>query len=174
MYLSLLAAAAMTLVVGSALGFEHLAGYIPCALCLKERIPYYVGVPLALAAAGAAALDRATAARMLSGGVMLLMAAGVVLGIYHSGIEWKWWEGPAGCSASVVLAPVGDLLAEMDRVHPPSCSDAAVRFLGLSFAGWNVIASIGCAAVAGLAFRHASSVSGEPNRPLRPKAASRS
>ena len=32
--------------VGTALGFQHLGGYIPCKLCLEQRTPYYVGVPL--------------------------------------------------------------------------------------------------------------------------------
>ncbi|WP_375198209.1 disulfide bond formation protein B, partial [Sphingobium sp.] len=32
--------------------------------------------------------------------------------------------------------------------RPPSCTEAAGRFLGLSFAGWNVIASLALALVA--------------------------
>jgi disulfide bond formation protein DsbB len=34
-----LSCGAMTLVVGSALGFEHIGGYIPCALCLSSARP---------------------------------------------------------------------------------------------------------------------------------------
>ena len=37
---------AMAATVGAALGFQHLGGYIPCKLCLEQRTPYYVGVPL--------------------------------------------------------------------------------------------------------------------------------
>ena len=37
---------AMAATVGTALGFQHFGGYIPCKLCLEQRIPYYVGVPL--------------------------------------------------------------------------------------------------------------------------------
>ena len=36
--------------VGIALGFEHIGGYIPCMLCLEQRTPYYIGVPLMLLA----------------------------------------------------------------------------------------------------------------------------
>ena len=32
-----------------ALAFEHFGGYQPCALCLMQRTPYYLGVPLAAA-----------------------------------------------------------------------------------------------------------------------------
>ena len=48
---ALFLAVAMTVVVGSALGFEHIGGYIPCALCLEQRTPYYIGAPLMLVAA---------------------------------------------------------------------------------------------------------------------------
>ena len=33
--------------VASALAFEYLGGYTPCALCLIERYAFYAGVPLA-------------------------------------------------------------------------------------------------------------------------------
>ena len=42
---------AMAATVGTALGFQYIGGYIPCKLCLEERIPYYVGVPLMALAA---------------------------------------------------------------------------------------------------------------------------
>jgi hypothetical protein len=31
--------------------FEHGLGYVPCKLCLTERVPYYLAAPLALIAA---------------------------------------------------------------------------------------------------------------------------
>jgi len=46
----------MALVVGGALAFEHIGGYIPCALCLQQRTPYYVGIPVALLALLSAAM----------------------------------------------------------------------------------------------------------------------
>ena len=35
----------------------------------------------------------------------------------------------------------------MNTLIPPSCDEAAGRFLGLSFAGWNVLASAALAAI---------------------------
>ncbi|EDQ33146.1 Disulfide bond formation protein DsbB [Hoeflea phototrophica DFL-43] len=146
-----LLAGAMAFVVGSALGFEHIGGYIPCALCLTQRIPYYVGAPLMLVAAilsiagGPAWLVRGLLA---IGGALMLY--GMVLGIYHSGVEWHWWEGPASCatSADAVTTDAGSLLGDLSSKKPPSCDAAALRVLGLSFAGWNVIASVALAAIA--------------------------
>ena len=152
---ALFLAVAMALVVGTALGFEHIGGYIPCALCLEQRTPYYIGAPLMLLAAiisktgGSARIVRGLLA--LGG---LLMLYGLVLGAYHSGVEWQWWEGPASCatSANAVTSDAGSLLGELSAKRPPSCDAAAPRVLGLSFAGWNVLAS---AALAAIAFRAA-------------------
>ena len=36
--------------IATAWGFELIGGFIPCKLCLQERIPYYVGLPVAAAA----------------------------------------------------------------------------------------------------------------------------
>ena len=45
---SLVLAVAMAAVVGTALGFQYIGGYIPCELCLMQRQPYYYAIPIAL------------------------------------------------------------------------------------------------------------------------------
>ena len=129
-------------VVGGALGFEHIGGYIPCALCLEQREPYYVAVPVFLAAAALAAIGRGGVARILValGGVAMVYAA--YLGVYHAGVEWNWWAGPTDCGAAAgPVVTSGGLLGSLDA-RPPSCNEAAGRFLGLSFAGWQVVAAV--------------------------------
>ena len=129
-------------VVGGALAFEHIGGYIPCALCLEQREPYYVAAPMLLAAAALAALGRGGIARVLIalGGVAMAYAA--YLGIFHAGVEWGWWPGPTDCGAAAGLVDTsGGLLGSLDA-RPPSCNEAAGRFLGLSFAGWQVVAAV--------------------------------
>ena len=140
-------AVAMAVVVGTALGFEHIGGYIPCVLCLEQRTPYYVGVPVMIAAALCAAFRApALLTRLLfvAGGALMLYGAG--LGAYHSGVEWGWWQGPADCAGAAGLTTdASNLLADINAKKPPSCDQAAGRFLGLSFAGWNVLASVALA-----------------------------
>jgi disulfide bond formation protein DsbB len=51
----------------------------------------------------------------------------------------------------------GDLLGELNTIKGPSCTDTALRVLGLSFAGWNVIAGILLAAFAFVGVRKAAS-----------------
>ena len=143
---ALFLAVAMAAVVGAALGFEHIGGFIPCKLCLEERIPYYTGVPVALLAAIAAGTRLpAWVARLLLAAVGLLMTWGLVMAVYHSGVEWHWWAGPTDCSTSAtsgLTTNAGDLLGALDSSTPPACDQAAGRFLGLSFAGWNVVSSL--------------------------------
>ncbi len=137
-------ALAMAAVVGTALGFEHIGGYIPCKLCLGQRIPYYTGVPvMALAAISAALRWPAALTRLLLFAGAVLMAWSLYLAVRHSGVEWGWWAGPTDCGAVAAPADTGGkgVLDAIDAFVPPSCDKAALRVLGLSFAGWNAIAS---------------------------------
>jgi disulfide bond formation protein DsbB len=151
LFAAVLVTLGMIVTVGTALGFEHLGGYIPCALCLMQRDPYYYGIPVGLLAIISAAFPMpAWLARLLLAVIALMMLVGAGIGIYHAGVEWHFWAGPAGCSTTAqgVSANVGDLLGDLDSKHGPSCTDAALRVLGLSFAGWNVLASLVLAAIA--------------------------
>jgi disulfide bond formation protein DsbB len=76
----------------------------------------------------------------------LIMLAGAALAAYHVGIEWNWWEGPQSCAASGGLSGG---LPDLSNTRLVRCDEAPWRFLGLSFAGWNMVVSV---ALAGLAF----------------------
>ncbi|WP_421725606.1 disulfide bond formation protein B [Bauldia sp.] len=151
----MLAPAIVLVVGGSALatawGFQLIGGFIPCELCLQQRVPYYIGLPIALAALLAAVAGaKPTAVRMLMMVAGLIFVFNVYLGVYHAGAEWAWWPGPADCGAGGAgpVGDVNDLLGQLDSIRIVSCTDATWRFLGLSFAGWNVVASLVLVAVA--------------------------
>jgi len=141
------AAALMTLVaaatIAGAWGFELIGGFIPCKLCLQERIPYYVGLPLAVAALGTAVAGMAErTTRLLLAAAALVFLVGAGLGVYHAGVEYGWWLGPADCGpgAASETRSTDALLAQLDTIRVVSCSEASWRFppqWGLSFAGWN-------------------------------------
>jgi disulfide bond formation protein DsbB len=142
---ALFLAGAMAIVVGSALAFEHVGGYIPCKLCLEQRWPYYLGAPIMALAAFASHFGLSallTRALLVIGAA--LMGYGLYLGIFHAGVEWSFWPGPTDCAAVAggVETDAGNLLNALNATHPPSCDKAAIRILGLSLAGWNVLASV--------------------------------
>jgi disulfide bond formation protein DsbB len=141
----------MLAVILSALALEHVWGYVPCELCLWERWPYYIGIPLAVLAVLSSAMSLPVAlTRGLLGLLAVVLIVGAGLSIYHAGVEWKFWEGPSSCTSSIdsVAKNTKDLLSDLSTQHGPSCSDAALRVLGLSLSGWNVVASLLFAAIA--------------------------
>ncbi len=131
-----------------ALGFEHIGGYQPCALCLMQRTPYYLAIPAAalililLAMKGPRGLVLALFVALAA---LALYNAG--LGAYHSGVEWRIFDPPATCAATGDLGG-GSIIERLKTETAPSCTDAVWRFLGLSFAGWNVLVSLALAAIA--------------------------
>ncbi len=128
----------------TALGFEHLGGYQPCPLCLQQRWAYYAAIPLLFLALVFVASDRPRWAAGLFFLVALAFLGNAGLGTYHAGVEWKFWPGPEGCSTAQPLpGSVTDLMSGLSQGgHIARCDDSAWRFLGLSFAGWNVLASL--------------------------------
>lgn len=139
------AIAAATILTAHA--FESLGGYLPCHLCLQERYAYYLGVPLAALAFFVARGDAIGVARFLLLLIALAFIANAVLGVYHSGVEWKWWAGPSECSGGSTLS-FGPGGVDIENTKIVACDAAAWRFLGLSFAGWNAVVS---ALLAGIA-----------------------
>lgn len=130
-------------------------GYTPCELCLKERIPYYLGAPLAALLALASSTLPRRAARWGLAFLALLFAADAALGAYHAGVEWKWWPGPTGCSGAAVAPPdVGDFLKQLQTVTVVRCDEAALQVFGLSLAAWNALLALGLAAAALAAVRN--------------------
>ena len=124
-------------------------GYAPCPLCLQERYAYYFGVPATIAAFFAARAESFTLARVLLvlAGLAFLGNAGV--GVYHAGVEWKWWEGPTTCAGGTAVEwGQGGVAGAIEQAQVVSCDEASWRMLGLSFAGWNAVMS---ALLAGLA-----------------------
>ena len=138
---ALLVALGMAATVGGALWFQHVAGYVPCKLCLQQREAYYLGLPFALLAVPAlvARWPECLARGCLAiAGLCLVSTA--ILGVYHAGAEWALWAGPSDCGAATAApTDAGGLLQSLSTTKPPSCTDAPWRFAGLSFAGWNVV-----------------------------------
>jgi len=141
----------MIATIGSALAFEHIGGYAPCALCLEQRNPYYWGIPFLLVGLLSALMKwpACLTRGMLMIGFVCLLAT-IALGVYHSGVEWGIFEAPATCGAglSANSSDAGSLFDDLATALPPSCDKAAGRFLGISFANANVIAAVLLALVA--------------------------
>lgn len=136
--LSTLAAGGSAALLAGALAFQHVGGYAPCELCLLQRWPHVAAVVLGILAL---LLPPRMLWRFLGLAAALTAAA---LGLFHTGVERGWWEGPTACSGS---ADIGGLSADqlLDQIMAAPvvrCTDVAWQFLGLSMASWNAILSL--------------------------------
>jgi disulfide bond formation protein DsbB len=143
----LIGLAAAATIIGAWI-FEWL-GYLPCPLCLQQRTPYYVAIPLAGLTAYVAGFGR----RLASLGLALIFLAFLYnagLGAYHAGAEWRFWSGPSDCAAGAAPSSgsVADFRARLNATRVISCTEPAIRIFGVSLAGWNVLISAGLAALA--------------------------
>jgi disulfide bond formation protein DsbB len=130
--------------------FEFVLKIPPCPLCLEERIPYHVVIPLSLLVA-IAAIVRAPPKLLIVGFIAIVVAVlcNVVLGTYHAGVEWQLWAGPTDCTGPLTdLKTGGSIINQLQSIHVVRCDEAAWRFLGISLAGYNVLISLALAAIA--------------------------
>ena len=123
-------------------GFQLVGGYVPCKLCLEQRVPYYIALPIVLV--GLFIPKRAAiVSRALFGVAAAIFLWGLALAVYHAGAEWALWPGPSDCGGgAATTTDAGGLLDQLASTRVVSCTEAAGRFLGLSFAGWNALSLI--------------------------------
>jgi len=147
-YILLAAAGSLSVLLG-AFGFQYIGGLAPCEMCLWQRWPHAAAVVL-----GGAGLGTGAALVPVLGGLAALTTGAI--GVYHTGVERDWWEGPNSCTgASDALSSLSgaDLLNFDATPAVVMCDEVAWQMLGLSMASWNALASFGFAAVWFLAYR---------------------
>lgn len=133
-----------------AFAFQYIGGLAPCQLCLWQRWPHAAAILI-----GVVALTTGTRGLLWLGALAALTTAGI--GVFHVGVEQGWWEGLATCTAgSISGLSTSDLLnPAADVAAPVRCDAIAWQLLGVSMAGWNVILSLGLAAIWAMAARKA-------------------
>ena len=145
--------AAIVLILAAAtLGAAWIAQWLgvePCELCLKQRYAYYAGLPLALAALLSGA--NARAARFLLALIAAIFTANVALAFYHSGVEFKFWPGPADCTGAYQgAASMDDFMKQLQNTRVVRCDEVSLRIFGFSLANANIFISGAIAAIAAL------------------------
>ena len=127
----------------------QLAGYEPCELCLKERVPYYAAIPSGLLAAYLAdRMPKAAALILAALSAAMLYDAG--LSAYHAGVEWHFWPGPEACTGNGIKF-THSLSKKLLHNTGVRCDVAALRILGVSLAGYLVLLSLALAGIGGAA-----------------------
>ena len=149
-HLILFATGGSAALILGALAFQYIGDLPPCKLCYWQRYPHFAAIGI-----GVVALVTGMAALAALGALAALSTAGV--GLYHVGVEQKWWQGPTSCSGggNVGALSTEDLLNQIMSAPLVRCDEIPWQMLGLSMAGWNMVLSLGLAVIWVMAVRRA-------------------
>ncbi|MCA0996444.1 disulfide bond formation protein B [Alloyangia pacifica] len=140
-FLILIAAGGSAALLLGAIGSQFIGGLAPCHLCILQRWPHAIAVVI-----GALALAFRARLLPLLGALAALTTSGI--GIYHTGVERGWWEGPTTCTSGPIGGMSADeLLNQIMDAPLVRCDEVAWQFLGLSMASWNAVISLGLALI---------------------------
>ncbi|MER2520094.1 MAG: disulfide bond formation protein B [Bdellovibrionales bacterium] len=159
---ALLIALACLITLGFALTMQFVFNHPPCELCLWQRVPYIVAEGLAMASAilsilanGKKTSETGRKRKYCIVGQLLKLCAitfliGMVLAIYHSGIERHLWQSATSCSLPPLTshgnpADLRDLLLARPVVR---CDEIGWSIAGLTMANINIPFSLALAAFA--------------------------
>ena len=114
---------------------RYIGGYPPCKLCYWQRWPHLAAIAIgviALLGLPWLAWFGALAAATTSG-----------IGIYHTGVERAWWQGPTSCTSSGIDlgAMTGADLLAIEGPKLVLCDEVAWSLFGMSMASWNAVFS---------------------------------
>jgi disulfide bond formation protein DsbB len=123
--------------LGGALISQYGFGLYPCEMCLWQRWPHLAAIVLALMAL----LSRAKgwSGTLVVAAAVAIMISGLIGG-FHAGVEYGWWEGLTSCASSVPAG--GDILDSIMNAPLVRCDVAAWTLFGISLAGYNFLLSV--------------------------------
>jgi disulfide bond formation protein DsbB len=141
---ALLAGGVSALLLLGALASQYWGGLAPCEICIWQRWPHLASAIIGLV--GGALLSAKILPARLGNVIAILailaIAVSGAIGVYHAGVEWKWWEGPSACTNLGYTHGPG---ISFEPIPTVSCDEAAWRLFGLSLAGYNALISFAVA-----------------------------
>jgi disulfide bond formation protein DsbB len=124
--------------MAGALASQYLGGLAPCEMCQWQRWPHYAAIVAALLAI---VLRGGRASWWLTVLAGLLILTSGLLGVFHAGVEYRWWTGPQHCTG-IRYGAGADLLREIMAAPIVRCDVPQWTLAGVSLAGWNALFSL--------------------------------
>ena len=119
--------------MAGALGSQYIGGLYPCEMCYWQRWPHDAAIGLAILAffvkppARTILIVLAAVAILISGGI----------GVFHAGVEYRWWDGLTTCSNTAQGGSLADIMnAPLVRCDVPQWTLGSI-----SLAGFNALFS---------------------------------
>jgi len=110
----------------------------PCEMCWWQRYPHFLAIGFAVLALFA------PPRRAWIGLAALSILASGLIGGFHAGVEYGWWQGVTAC-ANPVASSGGDPLEAVMNAPLVRCDTAPWSLFGISLAGWNFLISTAAA-----------------------------
>jgi disulfide bond formation protein DsbB len=129
-----LALAVPAVLLGGAYLSQYGFGLYPCEMCWWQRYPHFAALVLSLLSFAARPRELWVALAAVA-----ILVSGAI-GVFHAGVEYRWWEGLTACS-SPVDASGGDPLAAIMNAPLIRCDVAPWTLAGISLAGFNALIS---------------------------------
>jgi disulfide bond formation protein DsbB len=124
---------------------QYVGGLYPCEMCWWQRWPHFAALPLAL---GALVLGGQGVQKALVALAALAILASGLIGGFHAGVEYGWWEGITACSTTVQAGAGQSTLDAILNAPLTRCDVAPWTLLGISLAGYNfLISTLGALAI---------------------------
>jgi disulfide bond formation protein DsbB len=134
--------------LGGAYYFQYVVGLPPCEMCWWQRYPHMVAIVAGLIAV--AAPGHSKVALWFALIAIAALAVTAALGVFHAGVEYRWWPGPQACTGAIPRGlSVEQLRKYLLGAKMIRCDEAAWTMWGISMAGWNAILSGGLAVLLG-------------------------
>ena len=121
--------------LGGAYVSQYGFGLYPCEMCWWQRWALFAALPFGLIGWFKPSLKLATALALLS------ILTGGLIGGFHAGVEYGWWEGLTACATTAIGAG-GDPLDSIMNAPVIRCDVAPWDLFGISLAGWNFLISV--------------------------------
>ncbi|MFC4253805.1 disulfide bond formation protein B [Altererythrobacter xixiisoli] len=129
-----LALAIPALLLGGAYIAQYGFGLPPCEMCWWQRYPLFAAIALALLAHIAPPRGFWVALAALA-----IVISGII-GAFHAGVEYGWWQGLTACSRPMGSGG-GSALDDLMNAPLVRCDQAPWSLMGISLAGWNALIS---------------------------------
>lgn len=134
----LLALAVPAALLGGAYLGQYAFGLYPCEMCWWQRYPHFAALGLAALAYVMPAQSRILVALAAIG----IIASGLI-GAYHAGVEYHWWQGLTACTAPAATGAGGSALDAILGAPLVRCDQVQWQLFGISLAGYNFLISLG-------------------------------
>jgi disulfide bond formation protein DsbB len=134
---------------------QYIGGLYPCEMCWWQRWPHFAALPLALGAFVLAGENKRRTFTILA--ALAILTSGLIGG-FHAGVEYGWWEGITTCSSTVTAESGKDVLDAILDAPLIRCDIAPWTLFGISLAGFNfLISTFGALAILAMLRRGAKS-----------------